>query len=170
MNTPAPIAEDEDDIKTKPGDYNFPSGILERRAKRAAISKDCDCFSIPTRNVLERFFSLAGFTSSNLRHGLNPCNLEEQLFLKTNQCFWIVETESIFFSFLYQISWIFVINQAPCVLWCLFIQPKMKICSYRAEFKLLAFSAVPANMLELDLLEKVCIFVVWLGRSASFAK
>ena len=46
----------------------------------------------------------------------------------------------------------------------------MKIWSHTAEFKLPAFSAVTANMLELDLFEKVCIFVVWLGRFAPFAK
>ena len=38
---------------------------------------------------------------------------------------------------------------------CLFIQQKMKIWSHTAEFKLLAFSAVTANMLELDLFKKV---------------
>ena len=47
---------------------------------------------------------------------------------------------------------------------------KMKNLSHRAEFKLLAFSAVTANMLYFDLFEKVCIFVVWLGRFAPFAK
>ena len=53
---------------------------------------------------------------------------------------------------------------------CLFIQQKMKIWSHTAEFKILAFSAVTANMLDFDLFEKVCIFVVWLGRFAPFAK
>ena len=40
---------------------------------------------------------------------------------------------------------------------CLFIQQKMKSWTHTAEFKILAFSAVTANMLELDLFEKVCI-------------
>ena len=53
---------------------------------------------------------------------------------------------------------------------CLFIQQKMKIWSHTAEFKILAFSAVTANMLDFDLFEKVCIFVVWLGRFALFAR
>ena len=52
----------------------------------------------------------------------------------------------------------------------LFIQQKMNIRSHTAEFKLLAFSVVTASMLKLDLFEKVCIFVVWLGRFAAFAK
>ena len=52
----------------------------------------------------------------------------------------------------------------------IFIQQKMKNWSHTAEFKLLAFSAVTANMLDFDLFEKVCIFVVWLGRFAPFAK
>ena len=46
----------------------------------------------------------------------------------------------------------------------------MNIRSHTAEFKLLAFSVVTASMLKLDLFEKVCIFVVWLGRFAPFAK
>ena len=46
----------------------------------------------------------------------------------------------------------------------------MNIQSHTAEFKLLAFSVVTAIMLKLDLFEKVCIFVVWLGRLAPFAK
>ena len=52
----------------------------------------------------------------------------------------------------------------------LFIQQKMNIRSHTAEFKLLAFSAVTASMLKLDLFEEVCIFVVWLGRFAPYAK
>ena len=50
------------------------------------------------------------------------------------------------------------------------MQQKMKIWSHTAEFKLLAFSAVTANMLDFDLFEKICIFVVWLGRLAPFVK
>ena len=46
----------------------------------------------------------------------------------------------------------------------------MNIWSHTAELKLLAFSAVTAIMLELDLFEKICIFEVWLCRFASFAK
>ena len=34
----------------------------------------------------------------------------------------------------------------------------------------LAFSVVTASMLKLDLLEEICIYVVWLGRFAPFAK
>ena len=46
----------------------------------------------------------------------------------------------------------------------------MKIRSHTAECKLLVFSAVTANMLELDLFEEVRVFAVWLGRFAPFAK
>ena len=46
----------------------------------------------------------------------------------------------------------------------------MKIRSHTAEYKLLAFSAVTANMLELDLFEEVNKFVAWIGRFAPFAK
>ena len=50
----------------------------------------------------------------------------------------------------------------------LFTQQKIKIRSHTAEFKLLAFSVVTASMLKLDLFEKICIFVEWLGRFAPF--
>ena len=67
-----------------------------------------------------------------------------------------------FFFMLFETNFVFL-----CYLGIhrLFIQQKMKISSHTAEFKLLAFSAVRASMLELDLLAygKICIFVVWLG-------
>ena len=78
--------DDEDNLTTEHGDHDFASDILERRA---AVSNYRYCsFQIPTSNVLERFFSLGVFTSSSLRQGLNASNLEEQLLLKINHCFW----------------------------------------------------------------------------------
>ena len=47
---------------------------------------------LPTSNILERFFSSAGIASSDFRQRLNPTNLEEQLYLKTNKRFWDIRT------------------------------------------------------------------------------
>ena len=43
---------------------------------------------LPTSNILERFFSSATYSSSDLRQKLLPMNLEMQLFLKVNEKFW----------------------------------------------------------------------------------
>ena len=52
--------------------------------------------------------------------------------------------------------------------WGLFLQ--QKTWSHTAEFKLLAFSVVTANCMELDFFEENNKFVVWLGRFAPFAR
>ena len=45
-------------------------------------------FLLPTSNILERFFSSATYSFSDLRQKLLPMNLEMQLFLKVNEKFW----------------------------------------------------------------------------------
>ena len=44
-------------------------------------------FLLPTSNILERFFSSATYSFSDLRQKLLPMNLEMQLFLKFNEKF-----------------------------------------------------------------------------------
>ena len=51
-------------------------------------------FLLPTSNIVERFFSLAGFTFSDNRQQLTPANFEMQLFLKLNRKFWDEELVS----------------------------------------------------------------------------
>ena len=45
-------------------------------------------FLLPTSNMVERFFSLAGFTFIDNRQRLTLANFEMQLFLKLNRKFW----------------------------------------------------------------------------------
>ena len=45
-------------------------------------------FLLPTSNILDRFFSSATYSFSDLRQKLLPMNLEMQLFLKVNEKFY----------------------------------------------------------------------------------
>ncbi len=51
-------------------------------------------FLVPTSNVLERFFSIAGYAFNEYRQSLSPLNLEMQLFLNVNRRFWNEDTVS----------------------------------------------------------------------------
>ena len=55
-------------------------------------------FILSTSDLLEKFFSSAGFAYEEHRQSLLPVNLEEQLFLKWNQSLWNEETVSKFFN------------------------------------------------------------------------
>ena len=45
-------------------------------------------FILPTSDMVERFFSNAGFAFPDFRQALVPIKLEMQLFLKVNHRFW----------------------------------------------------------------------------------
>ena len=48
-----------------------------------------DCrFLLPTSNIIERFFSTAGYTFNDYRQSLLPMNLEMRIFLIVNRSFW----------------------------------------------------------------------------------
>ena len=51
-------------------------------------------FILPTTNIVERLFSLAGVAFNEHRRSLLPANLEMQLFLKINSAFWDVAAVS----------------------------------------------------------------------------
>ena len=51
-------------------------------------------FLLPTSNMVERFFSLTGFTLTDYRQRLTPANFEMQLFLKLNRKVWDQELVS----------------------------------------------------------------------------
>ena len=60
---------------------------LVKRRKKSLQHKTKYCntdFYIPTSNVAERFFSIAGYCYSDLLQSLLPANLEKQLFLNYN--------------------------------------------------------------------------------------
>ena len=71
------------------------SMILKKRAKVTTSSDYFDLhFLLPTSNLLERFFSVAGLALTNLRQRLTPEHLEQQLFLKANSKLWNIHTVS----------------------------------------------------------------------------
>ena len=72
---------------------DFASAVLAKRQKQSSLLKYVSCkFLLPTSNVLERFFSSAGFAYDELRQNLLPMRLEQQLFLKYNKKHWDLST------------------------------------------------------------------------------
>ena len=68
---------------------DFAATILKKRKIEKAGSQYMNVkFILPTSNLVERFFSSATYSFSDLRQSLLPMNLEMQLFLKINQRFW----------------------------------------------------------------------------------
>lgn len=72
-----------------------PQSIIERASKRLRTdgtlqpSAYMDTrFLLPTSNLCERFFSIAGYAMTNRRKGILPSNLEAQLFLFMNRDLW----------------------------------------------------------------------------------
>ena len=72
--------------------------LKKRRMERAAELKKAKYndarFILLTSDLLERFFSSAGFAYGEHRLSLLPVNLEMHLFLKCNQSLWNEETVS----------------------------------------------------------------------------
>ena len=67
---------------------DFATAILTKKS-RIAQSTYVDCrFLTPTSDIVERFFSLAGYCFNDCRRSLTPMNLEIQLFLKVNHRLW----------------------------------------------------------------------------------
>ena len=89
MKDDSEVVEMCDDRDTE----DFASKILQKRAKNTVDSDYCNLqFLKPSSNLLERFFSSAGFALSDLRQSLTPVHFEQQLFLKANKKFWGIET------------------------------------------------------------------------------
>jgi hypothetical protein len=49
-------------------------------------------FLVPTSNVVEELFSVAGYSQNKRRMSMLPINFEAQLFLKTNSDYWSILT------------------------------------------------------------------------------
>ena len=72
---------------------DFAEEILQKRQKKGDESKYLNCrFLFPTSNILERFFSAAGYALNDLRQNITPEHLEQQLFLRANKKYWTVKT------------------------------------------------------------------------------
>ena len=84
------VNADPDELGTFDGD-EFATGILKKRKfenKNVSSAYLDPKFLQPTSNLLERFFSTAGYAYNDYRKHLLPMNLERQLFLKLNHRFW----------------------------------------------------------------------------------
>ena len=71
--------------------------FAQRATKRQKLTHQCrngnymdSRFIVPNSNVYERLFSNACFVLSDGRKGLNPANLEMQLFLHLNRDIWVI--------------------------------------------------------------------------------
>ena len=78
------------------GDSQRKLSLLERTLKRrkmvGSAGKYIDTrFIVPTSNMVESFFSRAGYALNDRRRSLLPANLEAQMFLLANTGFWNVE-------------------------------------------------------------------------------
>ncbi|XP_036367828.1 uncharacterized protein LOC118767407 [Octopus sinensis] len=71
-------------------DDDFASICLKKQKKnKISPQQYLNCrFLLPTSNILERFFSSAGYAFNDFWQYLTPMNLEMQLFLKVNRAFW----------------------------------------------------------------------------------
>ena len=66
--------------------------LKKRKMEKLATQEKCafkdSRFLLPTSNIIERFFSTAGYAFNDHRQNLTPMNLEMQLFLRMNKDFW----------------------------------------------------------------------------------
>ena len=86
-------ANDEENQTPVIVESDFAEEILQKRQKKGDESKYLNCrFLFPTSNILERFFSAAGYALNNLRQNITPEHLEQQLFLRANKKYWTVKT------------------------------------------------------------------------------
>ena len=71
-------AEDDDsDFGTEENEDDFASAVLRKRRKRCGDSIYMNCqFLQPTSNLTERFFSMAGYSSSDYRQRITPEHLK----------------------------------------------------------------------------------------------
>ena len=80
-------------FKSARTDTDFARSIIKKRRVTMPVKKYESCkFILPTSDLVERFFSSAGYALSDLRNRLLPSNLELQLFLKVNKRFWDKKT------------------------------------------------------------------------------
>ena len=85
-----------EDVRIVNEEEDFASWIIKKR-RQECETKSPDRmyidtrFLLPTSNILERFFSTADITYSDIRQRLLPQNLEMQLFLKINKKFWTLD-------------------------------------------------------------------------------
>ena len=78
-------SDSENQVDEKCTSLSFADEVLKKQKIRKLESKYLDPrFLLPTTNVVERFFSKAGFTLDFRRGRISPETLEQQLFLHMN--------------------------------------------------------------------------------------
>ena len=93
-------SSDVREVRNANGDY-AEDRLRAKRAKPECVQAQfMNCkFLLPTLNLLEMFFSSAGFAFNDYRKSFLPTNLEMHLFLKSNNRFWDKELFSkVFFQ------------------------------------------------------------------------
>ena len=87
------VEDDDSDSVAEENEDDFASAVLQKRRKRGRDSIYMNCqFLQPTSDLIERFFSMAGYTYSDYRQRITPEHLEEQLFPKAIAQFWNIDT------------------------------------------------------------------------------
>ena len=86
------VVEQPEGSNSQDSDSDFATLLIKKRRLQLSSQKVSEYeslkFLLPTSNILERFFSSATYSFSDLRQKLLPMNLEMQLFLKVNEKFW----------------------------------------------------------------------------------
>ena len=76
---------------------NTMMSLAERARKHLKTSREETCvymdtrFLLPTSNVCERLFSIAGYSLNDRRVSISPLHFEEQIFLFSNADLWVIE-------------------------------------------------------------------------------
>ncbi len=77
------------------------NSLVERPKKKRKLSKAADMkyldlrFILPTSNICERLFFVAGFAMSSRRSSISPANFEKQMLLCANSCLWSIQDVNI---------------------------------------------------------------------------
>ena len=85
------VVEQPEGSNSQDSDSDFASLLIKKRRLQLSSQKMSQYeslkFLLPTSNILERFFSSATYSFSDLRQKLLPMNLEMQLFLRSTKNF-----------------------------------------------------------------------------------
>lgn len=91
LSTKSLLVSENADVVSEDASLSFAQRALKRQRLMEEEHGDIYAdtrFLLPSSNICERLFSLAGITSSERRKRLNPANLESQLFLHSNRDLW----------------------------------------------------------------------------------
>ena len=76
------------EVETADTTASFEDQVLEKKRKKAGFSVKNLRWIPCTSNVAERLFSSVSYVLTDFREKLLPVNLQSQIFLMFNRCFW----------------------------------------------------------------------------------